>query len=140
MWWWSAVIITIKVMHDRKFFWSYYHLSSFFTARSSILEILIYVYQWNHSFVFFVRLNGMIIGMLFFFWSLRVRKDECWRDLWRPWSWLCSRFFFFFFFGGEIVHEILDIKNMDHIYFSWDHNQDVAILAFLKHWNHIFIL
>ena len=39
----------------------------------------------------------------------------------------------FFFFFGEIVHEILDIKNMTHIYFSWDHNQDVAILAFLKH-------
>ena len=38
-----------------------------------------------------------------------------------------------FFFLGEIVHEILDIKNMTHIYFSWDHNQDVAILAFLKH-------
>ena len=40
---------------------------------------------------------------------------------------------FFFFFGGEIVHEILDIKNMTRIYFSWDQNQDVAILAFLKH-------
>ena len=37
-----------------------------------------------------------------------------------------------FFFFGEIVHEILDIKNMAHIYFSWDHNQDVAILAFLR--------
>ena len=42
-------------------------------------------------------------------------------------------FFFFFFGGGEIVHEILDIKNMTRIYFSWDQNQDVAILAFLKH-------
>ena len=41
--------------------------------------------------------------------------------------------FFFFFFCGEIVHEILDIKNMTHIYFSRDQNQDVAILAFLKH-------
>ena len=38
----------------------------------------------------------------------------------------------FFFFFGEIVHEILDIKNMAHIYFSWDHNQDVAILACLR--------
>ena len=37
-----------------------------------------------------------------------------------------------FFFLGEIVREILDIKNMAHIYFSWDHNQDVAILAFLR--------
>ena len=42
-------------------------------------------------------------------------------------------FMIFFFFFGEIVHEILDIKNMTHIYFSWDQNQDVAILAFLKH-------
>ncbi|KAK4593971.1 hypothetical protein RGQ29_017871 [Quercus rubra] len=41
--------------------------------------------------------------------------------------------YLFIFFGGEIVHEILDIKNMTHIYFSWDQNQDVAILAFLKH-------
>jgi len=38
-----------------------------------------------------------------------------------------------FFFLGEIVHEILDIKNMTCIYFSWDQNQDVVILAFLKH-------
>ena len=37
------------------------------------------------------------------------------------------------FFFGEIFHEILDIKNMTHIYFSCDQNQDVAILAFLKH-------
>ena len=37
------------------------------------------------------------------------------------------------FFFGEIVHEVLDIKNVTHIYFGWDHNQDVAILAFLKH-------
>ena len=42
-------------------------------------------------------------------------------------------FTIFFFFLGEIVHEILDIKNMTRIYFSWDQNQDVAILAFLKH-------
>ena len=40
---------------------------------------------------------------------------------------------FMIFFFEEIVHEILDIKNMTHIYFSWDHNQDVAIFAFLKH-------
>ena len=33
----------------------------------------------------------------------------------------------FFFFLAEIVHEILDIKNMTRIYFSWDQNQDVAI-------------
>ena len=38
-----------------------------------------------------------------------------------------------FFFLGEIVHEIIDIKNMSHSHFSWDHNEDVAILAFLKH-------
>ena len=47
---------------------------------------------------------------------------------------------FFFFFLGEIVHEILDVKIMTHIYFGWDYNQDVAVLAFLKHCNHLFIL
>ena len=41
--------------------------------------------------------------------------------------------FIFLFYFGEIVHEILDIKNMTHMHFGWDHNQDVAILAFLKH-------
>ena len=40
--------------------------------------------------------------------------------------------FTIFFFLGEIGHEILDLKNMTRIYFSWDQNQDVAILAFLN--------
>ena len=51
-----------------------------------------------------------------------------------------AQFMIFFFFFGEIVHEILDVKNMTHIYFGWDHNQDVTILTFLKYCNHVFIL
>ena len=41
--------------------------------------------------------------------------------------------FMIFFFFLDIVLVILNIKNMTHFYFGWDHNQDVAILAFLKH-------
>ena len=84
--------------------------------------------------------NSMVTILIEVFFFFSKPQDDIEANATQPTIKLALFMIFFFFFFGEIVHEILDVKNMTHIYFGWDHNQDVTILAFLKYCNHVFIL